>query len=81
MKPITDHDEIVKKCLELDKKSEQEGIAVYYLSASRNTYRLVWNAVSWSMLSEGERYSMVRYGNLFLSVEEAEAALKRLFEE
>lgn len=80
MKPIEDDAEIIKQCQELDKKAEKDGLVVYYLDAARHTFKLGWNAISWSLLAENERYCMVKYGNIFLSKEEAEAACNRIFD-
>lgn len=76
--PIEDREEIVKRCLEIDQLAkEKTDLTVYFISSDRLTFRLGWNAMYWTSLAENERYCMVKYGNLFMTQEEVDAAVKR----
>jgi hypothetical protein len=66
--------EIIAACTERDAR---EPHLVHYITCDTHTFKLVVAAISWASLNAGERYCMVKYGNLFESVEDAAAAIGR----
>lgn len=72
-------EETIKITCELDKKAHLYGdFVVYYLDADKNFLRLIWKAVHWNSLSIDQRFCMVKYGNFFMTEEEAIAACDRI---
>jgi len=74
---IENHNDIVARCLQLDRISDDKGLIVYFLDCNRHTFRLGVSSMYWSHLAENERYCMVKYGNYFLNKEDAESAVAR----
>jgi hypothetical protein len=71
---MTDED-IKSECMRRDAMGNK--IVYFIAGAGAMRLRLVVNSLYWQTLSMGERYSMVKYGNLFDSFEDAKAAIDR----
>lgn len=67
-------EEIEAECLRRDACDDH---LVYMISVDSRTFKLVWTSFSWQSLIHGERFSMVKNGNIFNSVEECQAAIAR----
>lgn len=69
------NDEVIKaECLRRDACDDH---LVYSISVDSRTFKLVWSSISWQSLIHGERYCMVKNGNIFNSAEECQAAIAR----
>lgn len=70
---LTD-DQVKELCM---KRDEANVGIVYYIGMSRRTFALEWQSISWHALSEGEKWCMVKYGNIFDTLDDCTAAINR----
>jgi len=80
MKKELTHEEIVKRCVELDDMAKEKSLTVHYVDVHRRTFRIASASTLWCLLNEGERYCMVKHNNCFLTEEEVDAAIDRIFQ-
>lgn len=66
--------EIIAACTERDARGNH---SVFYLTCGHHTFKLCVASIPWSMLNTGERYCIVKNGNLFDTEEDARAAVAR----
>lgn len=68
------HDQTVRICRDRD---ADVNALIFYISFDANTFKLCVTSQYWSGLNDGERYCIVKNGNLFDSFDACDRAIKR----
>ncbi|MDU8351009.1 hypothetical protein RYA05_03760 [Pseudomonas syringae pv. actinidiae] len=69
-----DEEKIKAECIRRDEMADH---FVHYITSDSLTFRLTTATIAWSSLDHGERFCMVKNGNLFDSKNESIAAIGR----
>lgn len=69
------HEEIVNRCIELDKNPHQ---IVYLLERDPRTFKLIWAGHYWGNVPYVAKYCIVEQNSIFFTQEEATAAIHRV---
>lgn len=69
------HADIVEKCLFFDKAPET---VFFFMTTGDLTFKLGWISYTWSSLSEGERYTIIKNDSYFMSEEHVLKMIERV---